>query len=343
MHCVKFKLSFIMILCTFSNTLLPGFESEAYIPEYRLIFKEGAENTLGRPAKDTSPDAWIGRLIAPAGSKLPENWYESDWSLRLARGFDRFHLHMPLGTDPDFRKIAYLKQLVKTSSPEVFLSLMGNSEDFSSITETEENLKQFAEETAELCRDMELDGIDIDWEFPSVPRAQEKAAFNGLVYALRKQLPEGTALSIAFSRWRLPDPEIFEIVDELHLMAYDGYGKHSTFESALADVETVLTRYHISPGKLVLGIPYYGRIFRQESGNYRKGTKNYAEIVRDYAPEPSEDIAGDYFFNGPRTVERKTEWAVERGLAGIFVWEPFYDADAEASLTEVIHRITDPN
>ena len=40
-----------------------------------------------------------------------------------------------------------------------------------------------------------------------------------------------------------------------------------------------------------------------------------------------------YWINGPRTVQRKTKWALEAGLAGIMVWECGQDSfDPDKSL-----------
>ncbi|MCK5737454.1 MAG: glycoside hydrolase family 18 protein, partial [Spirochaetaceae bacterium] len=181
-----------------------------------------------------------------------------------------------------------------------------------------------------------LSGIDIDWEFPSSPRANEKEGITKLAGILKEILPESVILSITLSRWRLPDQELFNIADEIHLMAYDGYGKHSTSESAIADSEIVLTRYNLSPEKLILGLPFYGRNYNPESEGYWKDTKNYGEIIREYSPGPDEDTTNDFFFNGRTTIIKKTNWALTRGLGGVFVWEPFYDADGYESLTDAI-------
>ncbi len=350
MATVKFYyivLSFLLLLNT--AVFLPAFEAGAYIPAYRLQFLPGAENTLGRPASDPAPGSWYGHLASAPENSLKNNWYEENWSMKIARGFDTFYLHIPLdenffnGSSPDFRQISYLESLIKDNPPRVYLSLIGESSDFMSVEGTEKKIERIVQRLAALTRKFNLAGIDIDWEFPASPRGNEKDEINMLAALLEKELPEGTVLSFAVSRWRLPDAKLFKLADEIHLMAYDGYGKHSTFESALADAETVMTRYKIMPEKLILGIPYYGRNFNSRSDGYWKETKNYSEIVRDFSPDPSDDIAGDYFFNGRSTVVNKTKWAMGNSLGGIFVWEPFYDAVGEKSLTEEIHRVLTEN
>jgi len=285
---------------------------------------------------DPAPGAWSGRIKNP--ENLPGNWYEKDWSLRLARGFNSFYLQIPLGSEPDFRCISYLQSIITSSPSRVYVSLIGQSSDFFSCDRSTDNLSIIVNQLVDLSLRYHLDGIDIDWEFSGVPRQTEKTAIAELAAALQAELPEKIRLSAAVSRWRLPDGNLFEAVDEVHLMAYDGYGKHSTFDSAVADSEIILTRFNLPPEKLVLGLPYYGRIFNPESDEYWTGTKNYADIVRDYSPAETENVAAEYFFNCPSTIEKKTEWALKRGLKGVFVWEPFYDAEGDRSLTESIHN-----
>ncbi len=343
---VKFYHNYISFLLLLISTVsLSAFEAGAYIPAYRLRFLPGAENTLGRPSLDPAPGSWYEQLISSPGGSLKNNWYEDNWSLIIARGFDCFYLHIPLdknfieGSAPDFRDISYLETLIKDAPPRIYLSLIGESSDFMPGGGDEKYMEQVVLRLQELSIKYTLSGIDIDWEFPAAPRAKERDGINMLAAMLKKALPAETVLSFAVSRWRLPDTELFDIADEIHLMAYDGYGKHSTFESAMADAEILMTRHGLLPDKLILGIPYYGRNFNPRSEGYWKDAKNYSDIVEEYTPGASDDTAGEYFFNGRSTLVKKIEWAIDNSLGGIFIWEPFYDAVGEDSLTEEIHRV----
>jgi len=119
-------------------------------------------------------------------------------------------------------------------------------------------------------------------------------------------------------------------------MAYDGYGRHSTLASARADSEIVLARGELNADRLILGIPFYGRIYNPDSEEYWTGTMNYRDILEEFSPDAGDDEAGDYFFNGPRTVSEKVYWARKKGLGGIFVWEVFYDSVGSGSLVEAV-------
>lgn len=329
-----------------SAALAPAFQAVTYIPYYRIEPSRGAENSLERPSWDTVPGAWDGRIVSDLQLSLPERWDDASWRLRLARDYDEFCLHIPF--DESFvvgdtlipANLGWLREL-KASDPDslIRLSLIGHSSDFLPITADEKSLKEFSAWLTGLCVSEGLDGIDIDWEFSAAPREMENEAITALAAALQEDLPEQMILSAAVSRWRLPDKAFFRELDAVHLMAYDGYGRHSTMESALADSEIVRARMELQEGQLVLGIPFYGRIFDDSDENYFHGTMNYREILQTYNPPMSADEAGGYFFNGVDTVAAKARWAQKSGLRGVFSWEPFYDGVGDRSLSAVIREV----
>ncbi len=337
--------TFIFFLFFMSASVVFAFESGAYVPYYRLDITSGAENSLGRPSWNPSPQPWDGRLLA---DKLQcsgaEHWSEASWSRRLGSAFESLYLHIPLdaafleGTSPDPRHVSFLKSVVGNGKVRIFLSLIGNSADFMPLVSEKDAREAFVGKIASVCALYELDGFDLDWEFVSSPTSAEMETIEEFAADLRAALPAETALSAAVSRWRLPDKSFFDAVDEVHLMAYNGGGKHATYESALADAEILLARTGIPPEKLILGLPFYGRDYRTDSPNYWTDTKSYADISEGFSPEPSQDEAGGYAFNGPDTIGKKVQWAQEKELGGIFVWEPFQDCRGSGSLTAVLRE-----
>jgi hypothetical protein len=67
-------------------------------------------------------------------------------------------------------------------------------------------------------------------------------------------------------------------------------------------------------------------------------TLTYAELVRTYRPAADVDEVGGVYFNGIRTVERKTKYALAHKLAGVMVWEVGQDSRGEHSLLRAIRR-----
>ena len=319
----------------------------AYIPYYRLKFAAGAENVMGRPAYDPAPHAWRGRLLnSPPSYTAPSNWADSDWSLFAGRSYNTYIFHIPIerlldGSSPEYRRMSWVGSLIHRSGTHVWFSVIGGSGDFLALAEDERQRDELASRLAGIAREYGLAGVDLDWEFPAAAREREQKAFALLAAAVKEKLPPGTLLSAAVSRWRLPGRELLDTVDRIRLMAYDGYGRHATYESALADVEILSTRYEQPLSKIILGLPFYGRIYSQDSEDYFRGTKSYREIVEEFSPEPGDDEAGGYYFNGPETIERKVRWAAEKGLGGIFVWEPFHDAPGASSLSGVLAELSE--
>ncbi len=338
---IFFLLTSLLTFLMTSPAFAADFHTEAYIPWYRLKTMPGASNALGRPLYDTAPRPWKGALREDFRHNLPLCWEDDNWTSRLSRDYNGFYLHVPLQTFLETGHIppsllnfmSYLKE--KDAS--VFLSLIGHSEHYLPLSSTPEALREFAEDMGQLCATVPLDGIDIDWEFASSPGKDETQGFTLLADALREALPAHALLSAAFSRYRMPPAEAFEKLDRIHLMAYDGYGRHATFEAAVADSEILIARSGIARDKLILGLPFYGRIYSEEDEDYYTGTMHYRDIADEFSPSPEDDEAGGYYYNGPRTTGRKTAWAVESGLGGVFVWEPFYDASGARALTRAIH------
>ena len=335
--------SLALLPLIFAARVLFAFEFGAYVPHYRLGLTPGAENSLGRASWDPSPHPWDGRLAADRAPRaLPGHWSEGSWSRRLGGTFGTLYLHIPLDADfldgnaPDPRQVSFLRSVVGEGNTRIFLSLIGTSSEYMPLAEEESARRELAEVIASVCEASDMDGFDLDWEFSSAPRSAEREVIKALAEELRGALPRGTVLSAAVSRWRLPEKGFFEAVDEVHLMAYDGGGRHATYESAVADAEAVLARTKIPPNKILLGLPFYGRDYRPDSPEYWIKAKSYAEIADEFDPLGTDDEAGGFAFNGPGTIGRKTDWAAEKGLGGVFVWEPFQDAKGAGSLSEAL-------
>src|SRR5688572_9561843 len=97
----------------------------------------------------------------------------------------------------NFPKLAELKK--KHPKLRTLISVGGwaDSEGFSDAALTEESRRTFATSCADFVREHQLDGVDIDWEFPvsggekgNVERPEDKRNFTLLLETLRKTLDE---------------------------------------------------------------------------------------------------------------------------------------------------------
>ena len=115
-------------------------------------------------------------------------------------------------------------------------------------------------------------------------------------------------------------------------MSYDRGRKHSTLEQAQQDV-TLFLSTGISPEKLILGIPFYGRAMTPPNKEYL-----YADIVALYHPPPMFDEVENIYFNGIGTVKQKTCLAKTTGLGGVMIWELGQDSGDNSSLLRAIYQ-----
>lgn len=201
----------------------------------------------------------------------------------------------------------------------------GRSKGFAAMSANPESRKVFVSEMVRLAGEYGLDGIDLDWEHPT---GEVENANAGL---LAGEL--GTALdaidvelSSAVAEWQALPKAYFEALDQVNLMAYDADGKHSTMEYAKAAVDTVVKR-GAAPGKIVLGLPLYGRKIADA-----REAMSVGEILTKFAPGEGVDEVGGYYFNSGKTLEEKVRFARERGLAGVMVWELGQDAVGPGAL-----------
>lgn len=213
-------------------------------------------------------------------------------------------------------------------------------------------------ELTSLVEREQLDGIDIDFEHP---RSQEDAKHlkeftKKLSEALKVQKKE---LSIAVNAKIhsvagteitsvIYDPEMFEYVDHVNIMAYDGQwdggynaanlSPYSYSENIVAYWSKLFDSHQISKDKLVLGVPFYAQPENSEAKQIA-----YSTIIKHDATSSEQDKikmnGTTYYFNGKKTIERKTKLALEHGFGGMMLWEAGHDAQGPYSLTAAISEI----
>jgi chitinase len=200
----------------------------------------------------------------------------------------------------------------------------------------------FVARVAEYVETHNFDGLDVDIEGPGIN--EDYGAFvQDLAAALK---PKGKLLTAALSQGyggaRVPD-SVFEHLDFVNIMAYDGVGhwnpkspgQHSSLEFAKSNVAYWLRR-GLPKEKAVLGVPFYGYGFGEA---FRKRTYSYASIVADYpGAEKVDQIGNTIWYNGIPTIQAKSQFVVDQGLAGIMIWSLDNDVKGERSLLSAIHE-----
>ena len=200
---------------------------------------------------------------------------------------------------------------------------------FSDMVLTPASRKKFIDSAVQFVRDHQLDGLDVDWEYPgsigngNVFRPQDKQNYTLFLKELRSRFDiEGkrlgrhlvTSIAVGASAEFISNTEMGQVqryVDSVNLMSYDYYesssdattGHHAPLFTNPADPKHVsadasvklFEQAGVPAHKLVLGVPFYGRAWAGVSdtnhGLYQPGKQ--ATVWATY-----HDIAGTLLSTG---------------------------------------------
>lgn len=219
----------------------------------------------------------------------------------------------------------------------------GDDSRFHGLAEDPEERNYFVTKTMQLVRRYDLDGVDVDWEYPDIENRSAEdnvllmKQLGDSLHAINKSL---TAAVVHYGNQGAgTKKEIFEIVDWLNLMAYDDdKGQpipHSPFSLAEKSINYWVKERGLSPQKAVLGLPFYGKPGRRNLSHYK-------DLLAAGA-DPMSDEYDSVYYNGMATIKKKTELAKKENLAGVMIWEISQDTNDEHSLLKAINEsITTP-
>ncbi len=211
----------------------------------------------------------------------------------------------------------------------------GRSEHFAAACQSADSRTKFIETLIKICKTHKFSGIDYDWEFPA--STDENALYAALIVESKNAfVDEGLELSAAFSPWQKFDPEVYEALDRVHLMAYDNRDKHSTLDDAAKAVSGFLAK-GVLPEKLFLGVPFYGRAIEDSEQSI-----TYQALLAKHDLTTESDEVDGFYFNGPVTIAAKVQFAIDRKLGGIMIWELGQDVTDHRSLVRTIDQTINP-
>ena len=224
-------------------------------------------------------------------------------------------------------------------------------------------------------------GVDIDWEYPGISGtgivSREGDVENW--YALLEELRAGldarerqhgreyilsVALGAGDAHLNAIDPaRLNGLVDQAVVMAYDlcGFDRMTGHHAGLyPDADKRGTGAHavqrlidagLHPGRILLGMPAYGRVWRQVSGggdglHQRAATSGNKTIAFDevlalekkgYTRHYDDAAQAAGWFDGStfvsaedsQSVAFKCNWLAEKGLQGVAIWQYTQDATGE--------------
>jgi len=243
----------------------------------------------------------------------------------------------------------YLKKTKKYGCKR-FISLGGGGDEaFPIMAASPEARQKFISTVIEFCQEKKFDGIDMDWE--AMDNEAKKKNYTLIMKEFRQacnaaglQLTATIGYGDYWCKWI--ENEALKQADWIQLMIYDQtatwaaspFGNHASFDHYL-EAEKYWTNRGFTKDKLVMGLPFYGYRFNSRDGG--QGTSVlYSEIAAAFPSlspaadqTPGEDLC---FFNGPETIKKKTNYALENGFGGVMVWEMSQDSQGEKSLQKAI-------
>ncbi len=202
----------------------------------------------------------------------------------------------------------------------------GNPEAFNAVSQGSARTN-FVNNLYNVIVQYDLDGIDLDWEYPS---AGSQGLYVNLLAALKakmnthptKNLELSTAVPASAYRGQHFSSSAFQYLDDIHIMAYDASPRinHSTYAFAASAINYWQGR-GVSSSRLQLGLPFYG-------WNSSGGSMAYKEIVAADPSAPNKvypnnntcDQSNGYGYNAKKLIEDKVQLALDENIGGIMIW-----------------------
>ncbi len=207
----------------------------------------------------------------------------------------------------------------------------GRGKLFANAVSTPERRARFADTLATFCAQHDLDGVDVDWEFPRGER--EHADFERFLAELSGRLrPAGRLLTVALGYTRPLSEASYAHIDQVNLMCYHPWNppKGTQREWLEGAVERMLAS-GLPPEKLLLGVGFYAK----EMGGKRRAI-SYKNLVGEGARTLPESEAG-FSGVGRAACDLRLDLVREHGLGGVMVWDYGHDSpDPEHSLLKYL-------
>jgi chitinase len=210
------------------------------------------------------------------------------------------------------RHLVALKQRYPQLKVMVALGGWGGCETCSEVFSSQAGREGFAKSAVEILESFGLDGLDLDWEYPTVEGhpghpygPEDKPNFTALVKTLRTHFGDQYELSFAAGGYTefLEDAvdwlAIMPLLDRVNLMSYDlvnGYSKmtghHTGLFSSKNQKESTdrgvkfLLDIGVESQKIVIGAAFYARVWQNvaplENGLFQAGKFKQSVNYKDF-------------------------------------------------------------
>ncbi len=229
--------------------------------------------------------------------------------------------------EQNVRQIVALKQQYPNLKIMVSMGGWSGCAPCSDLFANADHRKTFAKTTVALLKKYNLDGIDLDWEYPAIEgfpghtyNKADKANFTALVKVLREEMGSKYLLSFAaggFVKYLAESidwAKVHPLVDFINLMTYDlvgGYatvtGHHTPLYSDKKDQESTdrcvkwLLKHQVPANKLITGAAFYARVWEKvapiNNGLYQTGVFKQGVSFANFNNYFSDSSGYQYFWD----------------------------------------------
>ena len=277
----------------------------------------------------------------------------------------------------------YLRRMAayKKSYPELKILLMiggwgANANGFSMMARDAAKRKLFCDECVRICNEYGIDGVDLDWEYPTYPGGGNAADpsdtknFTTLVKELRAALGPDRLITYAASDSGkyIDNKGVLEWVDYINVMTYSmgdpPYHNSPLYRSSLTKSrsgEESIEIFHaqgVPYDRMNFGVGFYGHgdgtVYPSSVQYYKarealeKGTVDGKSVagynIRHWDPIGKNCYLGDASgkmyasYEDVESLGYRVEFLKKKGLLGVFAWE-YREDDAEGTLRHALSRL----
>ena len=274
--------------------------------------------------------------------------------------------HASAGADGSILNLSTLSsylpsRVTKCHDNGTYAILSFDTTNMSTIASNSSLRSTFASNIVNAINTLDLDGVDIDWEFPATSEKENFTLLMQEIYTLVKANNPHHLVTAAtgidtYTRYDLENS--IDYLDYVNIMTYDmqnsSYAQHhaalnyksgSTYKAISNAYTYYVTNLGLNPSKLILGIPFYGRKFSNTNGLGNSATHDgaisYSEIVSNYLSNTNYTYYWDSTCQAPylyseadrifitydnhSSIALKCEYAANKGFAGVMYWQDAQD------------------
>lgn len=211
-----------------------------------------------------------------------------------------------------------IKSMIAGTNIKLYLTISGG--EWQTAISTDLGRTNFANDINSILINQNLDGVDVDLEWPASNTDAGFAHYNAFVLKLREVIGSSKKLSLSLHPgYYKASMNAIQASDYVALQMYGPRATWWSYDKYVEAAQAALA-YGIPKNKLVMGLPFFATtgVSGEQIG--------YRDII---AVNPNLDFDIDeilfnnknYTFNGVTTIQKKAEYVCMNDLAGIMAWD----------------------